>query len=277
MDIKGDREGAERAYRKAIELDENHAISLGNLANVLWAQGDLDQAANTYRKALAADPGNENITWNYTRFLRTAFDEWQATREALDRGITTNPESGRLLLLRAELSLHDGNALEALEDFRRAREKGADPAAVEAGYAFALQVSGSPIGECIAAYRAAIGLNPEDGALMINLAQLMFIEGEDREANRLLLRAMRSGLDESAQLEAQFYLLSHTSSEPAEIVRVTKRLLNRGARLRWNVRPNIKAVSQRDPQKAVLLELVSQIMAGDQDQELLDQVIARWS
>jgi len=277
MDIKGDQEGAERAYRKAIELDENHANALGNLANVLWAKGDIDQAANMYRRALAADPGNENITWNYTRFLRTAFDDWQATREVLDRGITTNPESGRLLLLRAELNLHDGNALEALEDFRRAVEKGADPAAVEAGYAFALHLSGAPIGDCIAAYRAAIGLNPQEGALMLNLAQLMFIEDEDREANRLLLRAMRSELDESAQLEAQFYLLSHTSSEPAEIVRVTKRLLDRGARLRWDIGPNIEAVRQHDPQKAVLLELVSEIMAGDQDQELLDQILTRWS
>jgi tetratricopeptide (TPR) repeat protein len=37
MDIKGDREGAERAYRKAIELDENHASALGNLAS-FWCE-----------------------------------------------------------------------------------------------------------------------------------------------------------------------------------------------------------------------------------------------
>ncbi len=247
-----------------------------SLVGVLWDKGDMDQAANTYRRALEADPSNENITWNYTRFLRTAFDDWQATREVLDRGITTNPESGRLLLLRADLSLHDGNASEALEGFRRAREKGADPAAVEAGCAFALQLGGAPIGECIAAYRAAIALNADDGALRLNLAQLLFVRGDDREANRLLLQAMRLGLDESAQLEAQFYLLCHTSSELAEIVRVTKRLLTQGARLRWNVSPNIETVSRRDPQKAVLLELVSEVMAGDQDQMLLDRVLARW-
>jgi Flp pilus assembly protein TadD len=274
QDVKGDLEGAERAYRKAVELDDNHVNALGNLANLLWEKGNKDQAASLYRRALEAGPGDENVTWNYTRFLR--FDDLQAACEVLDRGITTHPESGRLLLLRADLFLQDGNATEALEGFRRAREKGGDQAAVEAGYAFALQLSGAPIGECIAAYHAAIGLNPKNSALKLNLAQLMFIKGDDREANRHLLEAMRLGLDESAQLEAQFYLLSHTSSDPAEIFQVAKRLLTQGARLRWDVRPNIETVIRRDPQKAVLLELVSKVMAGEKHQALLDQVLARW-
>jgi hypothetical protein len=38
----------------------------------------------------------------------------------------------------------------------------------------------------------------------------MFIKGDDAEAKRELYEAMRLGLDDSAQLEAQFYLLSHT-------------------------------------------------------------------
>jgi Tfp pilus assembly protein PilF len=277
---KGDLEGAEREYRKAIELDGHHVNALGNLANVLWKKGDKDQAANLYRRALEANPGNENVTWNYAMFLLSEFDDQQAAREVLDRGITTHPESGRLLSLRAELSLRDGSALEALEGFQRAREKRADQARVEAGYAFALQLSGAPIGECIAAYRVAITLTPESSrsksALRLNLAQLLFIKGDDTEASRQLKEAMRLGLDEPAQLEAQFYLLAHTSSHPAEIFRSTKSLLAQGARLHWNVRPNIETVSRRDPQKAVLLEIVSKIMAGEQDQVFLAQVLAQW-
>jgi predicted Zn-dependent protease len=216
------------------------------------------------------------VTWNYTRFLLREFDDRQAARDVLDRGITAHPESGRLLLLQADLSLINRNAVEALEDFRRAREQGADEAGIETGYAVALQMSGAPVGECIAAYRAAITLMPKNGVLRLNLAQLLFLKGDETEANKQLHEGMSLELDESAQLEAQFYLLSHTSSDPAVIFRKTKSLLTRGARLRWNIGANIAIVSRRDPQKAILLELVSKVMAGEQDQRFLDQVLARW-
>ena len=274
-DKKGDLKRAERSYRKAIELDCNHVNALGNLASLLSEKGCRDQAAALYRAALEADPGNENVTWNYARFLLREFDDRQTTREVLDQGITAHQESGRLLMLRADLSLLDGNALEALEGFRRAREKSSDQAEVEAGYAYALQLSGASTGECIGAYRVAIGLNPENAALRLNLAQLMFIKG-DMEANLHLEAAMRLQLDEPAQLEAQFYLLCHTSTDPAVIFRTTKSLLARGARLCWDVRPNIETVVQQDPEKAALLEIVSKVMTGERGQVSIDQVIAQW-
>jgi hypothetical protein len=137
-------------------------------------------------------------------------------------------------------------------------------------------VSGVLVGECIAAYYIAITLTPENGALRLNLAQLMFLKGDETEANRQLQEAMRSELDESAQMEAQFYLLAHTSSDPTVIFRTVKSLLARGSRLRWNVGANIEIVSHRDPQKAILLELVSKVMAGERDQVFLDQALARW-
>src|SRR5206468_3386616 len=98
-DKKGDTAGAEREYRKAIELDPNHVNALGNLANLLWEKRDRDQAGILFRRALAAGPGNENVSWNYARFLVNEFDDRDGAREVLDRGITSNAESGRLLLL----------------------------------------------------------------------------------------------------------------------------------------------------------------------------------
>jgi hypothetical protein len=78
-------------------------------------------------------------------------------------------------------------------------------------------MSSASDGECIAVNHVAITLTPENGTLRRNLAQLMFIKVDGPEANKQLREAMSSGLDESAQLEAQFYLLAHTSSDPAVI------------------------------------------------------------
>src|SRR3712207_6933906 len=52
----------------------------------------LHDALPIYRRALEVGPGDENVTWNYARFLLTEFDDRQATREVLDQAITTHPE-----------------------------------------------------------------------------------------------------------------------------------------------------------------------------------------
>ena len=241
-DIKGDTEGAEREYRKALELDANHVNGLGNLANLLWERGDHIGAGTLYQKALRIDPGNENVTWNYARFLSRDTNNLPQALQVLEKGIKTHPDSSRLILLGADLSLTEGAVLDALEGYRKAREKGADQAKIEAGYACALQKSGAQVGDCIAACRVAIALNPENAALKLNLAQLLFVKADNVEANIELQKAFTLGLDESAQLEAQFYLLSHTSSDPAEIFMTIKQLLKKGARLRWNVQRNIETV-----------------------------------
>ncbi|HKY53917.1 MAG TPA: tetratricopeptide repeat protein, partial [Anaerolineales bacterium] len=160
---------------------------------LLVENGDKDQAEILYKRALVSDPGNENITWNCTRFLMWQVNDREKARDMLNDGLRAHRESGRLHLLQGELNLLDGKATEAVESFRRARETGADQADVEYYYAFALHMSGGPIRECIAAYHVAIALKPKDGALRLNLAQLLFVKGDDTEASRQLQEAIRLG------------------------------------------------------------------------------------
>ena len=75
---------------------------------------------------------------------------------------------------------------QGLESFRGARDKGADQAQVECGFAGALHISGAPFGDCIGAYRVAIALNPQMACLRLNLAQLLFLKSDDLEAKRQL-------------------------------------------------------------------------------------------
>ena len=200
-------------------------------------------------------------------------DDGDTARDLVEQALLAHANSGRLHLLRAGLTLRHGSALEALEGFRRARENGADQAQVEAGYAIALQLTDAPIGKCIAAYRTAIALQPDNGALPLNLAQLLFIKGDHADAERELRRAIRLNLDESAQLEAQLYLLAHTTSDASLVLRTIKSILIRGGRLNWSVEPNIEFINQRDPQRARIVKLVSEIMSGERDQIELDKIL----
>jgi Flp pilus assembly protein TadD len=243
---KGDMQGAERAYRKALELDARHVNSLGNLANVYWNRGDTQKASEFYQSALAVEPGNENVSWNYGSFLSRRRDLEQA-RKVVQEGLSKNPRSARLVLLLAQIDLHLNRIAEALEGFQRAREAGAEQAAVEAGFAFAKHVGGSSNLDCISAYRTAIALDPQNAALLLNLAQLLFIEDQDEEANRLLRQALRQGLDQDAELEAQFYILAHTRYDHKGSLSRIGTLITDGARLRWQVDPNIEHVQRQDP------------------------------
>lgn len=269
-DKKNDSEGAEREYRKAIAIDSEHVNALGNLANLVAEQGDDEQAAELYRKALNASPGAENVSWNYANFLVRVHNDIAGAIQILDLAIPVNSQSGRLRLFRGQLKLQSRDWPGALEDYRAARECGADQRQVESGIAYALHLNGSPADECIAAYRTALALAPEDGSLMLNLSQLLFIASQHKEASKLLSQSLRSGIDESAQLEAHFYGLAHTSADIATTIRDVKALLRSGVRLQWDVRPNIAFVRTLDGKKAAWLELVADVMAGERDASLLD-------
>ena len=272
-DKKGDLQGAEREYRRALELDYKHANALGNLGNLYWEKGKRDEAFEYYSKALEADHGNENASWNYARFLLTSDDRVKA-RKIVDQAIATHPSSSRLRLLSADLYLRQGDASAALNDYGQARAMGANQVEVEAGYSFALHLSGAPVDECIGAYRVAISLNGKNAPLRLNLAQLMFIRGLYAEAKQQLHEAMRLGLDETAQLEAQFYLLCHTSTAISEVAETIKRLLIRGARLKWDVRANIESIAVSNREKATSLDLVAQMMKGEEALVRLDEALA---
>ena len=275
-DKKGDSAGAERAYERALELDFGHVNALGNLANINWERGDTGTADALYRKALERKPFNENVVYNFARFLDSEKHDWVEVSAILRAGIGDNPNSGRLHLLLGELSLLHGEAPAALEALRRAREKGADQAKVECAFACGLHMAGGDLGECLGAYRVAVSLNPQNAALKLNLSQLLFLRGDDGEASGYLQEALRGGLDDGAMLEAAFYQLAHTAAEPVPLIRDVTERIARGVRLNWNVLPNIELVRREQPRKAALLEIVRKVMLGQQKPVVLDEVAANW-
>jgi hypothetical protein len=104
----------------------------------------------------------------------------------------------------------------------------------------------------------------------------LFVKGYSKEAEKLLREAMQADIDETAQLEAQFYLLSHASENVLKVFQVIKDLLDRGARLNWDVEQNITVVRQDDPKRASLLTSVTEIMSGKEKVDKLVEISNHW-
>jgi tetratricopeptide (TPR) repeat protein len=272
-DHKKDLEGAEREYRRALELNDTHVNALGNLANVLWDTGDELQADDLYRRALKLSPTDENIGANYSKFLYKQRKDAAAAEAQLKFSIEANPNSHRLVNQLAGLYLQERRPTEALTAYGAARELGADQKEVEAGYAGALHLSGAPAAECIAAYRTAIALDPDNRGLRLNLAQLLFLIGGDDEAKRLLRAVGETDLPNSDQLEYEFYRLAHTDDDPSDAIRSMRNLLTAGARLNWDVQRNVEEVRVRDPRKAALLQSIAQIASGQQAEVDFERIL----
>lgn len=60
-DVRGDHDGAERLYKRALELQPDHANNLGNYAEFLFVRGRGDEAVEYLGKAFAAVQGKPSV------------------------------------------------------------------------------------------------------------------------------------------------------------------------------------------------------------------------
>lgn len=273
QDKKDDLAGAEGHYRRAIELKAMHANALGNLGNLLWRKGEIHNARELYEKAVSSPAVSDYVFLNYAGFLDAVDQDRTASHRVIDQGLASFPDSGRLHLLRARLQLADGTYDWALKSVEQARAHGAPQDEVESLNAIALQLSGTSTGEAIAAYRVAITLAPHDASLRLNLAQLLFLKGDRKEAQAQLSSSLSLDLDDNAMLEAQFYLLCYPQTTQQASTSTIKRLLESGVRLSWNVSPNIEGIRHQNPKRAQLLERACQAMRAQPSSDSLDEIL----
>jgi len=87
----GDVAGAERLYRRALQLWPDDDRLLNNLANVLMVQGHGDQAFELYRRATSRNPNNPAAWFNLSQLYTQRFD-FRAATDALSRASALNFE-----------------------------------------------------------------------------------------------------------------------------------------------------------------------------------------
>jgi cellulose synthase operon protein C len=154
----GDLEGAERAYRHALDIDPEYALAWNNLAIVRHHRGDAHESESAFRAALAHGRALADVQRNLgLMFARTGRDEHAL--EAYRRAIESDPNLAVAYAGYGMMLMEAGRPGEAKAALVRAVE--CDPNLAEARYhlAFALSALGDYQG-ALRETKHALDLNP---------------------------------------------------------------------------------------------------------------------
>ncbi len=91
--MRGDLDGAERLYDRALQVDPNRAVAAANLGVLYARRGTLGRALELWRDAFRLHPQLTELGLNLANGLCATGDAGEA-REVVQRALLHNPDSG---------------------------------------------------------------------------------------------------------------------------------------------------------------------------------------
>ena len=205
-------DAVETFYKRALEIDPNHAINLGRYANFLKNIGeDYDSAEICFKRAIDADPNNAFILGSYANFLTGIRKDHDAAEVYYNRTLDADPNSVNNL----------GNYANFLTDIRRdhdaaealyKRNLDADPQHANnlGNYANFLNRIRKDNDAAEVFHKRALDIAPKSAAKLGNFGQFLTGSGRAEEGIRFLHSAWgnRSGcsLADNAELAYSLWL-----------------------------------------------------------------------
>jgi len=257
IDIAKDVNGAEAAYRRALELDPEHSLALGNLANLTWRhRNDISTTEALYRKAIDADARNANARINYAGFLREVRRDQDASERLYKEGLEADPKNEGLLRAYSAFLYNEGRLTESAAVFERyAEARPRDPDAL-ADLAAIRTVNGDVSQDTVDLYRRALRENPNHALALANLAQLLHLQGDHDEAEQLASRSLVGQPTDATQLEVWFYRYAHGTWDRENALNEVLALLQRGVRSPgWDLSRTVQVAAADHPAPEYLNEL----------------------
>lgn len=165
-------------YERSIEINPSSAKAHNNLALALVDLGRLNDALGHFRQSVAIDPKPEIYSDLGATLARLG--QRSDARVAYQRALELDPSNTSANFNMAVLLTQSGALVDAEEHYRRAaREKANAEAYNGLGYVLARQ---DRTDEAIAALRKAIAINPQFTAAHQNLAEALTKAGKTEEA-----------------------------------------------------------------------------------------------
>ncbi len=184
-----DLEGAEYAFRQAVQRDPSLAAARNFLGNIFMEQNRLDIALQEYTEAIKANPNFSEAYYNLGLVLHRQ-GEKEAAIIAYRQSLVI--DSTRVAALyNLGLALYEQGQLEdAIATYQKAINLDSSNANAYFNLAIALQQQGQ-IEPAIASYRQALLLDPKNATAYNNMANLLAIHNQASEAISVYRQAIR--------------------------------------------------------------------------------------
>lgn len=193
LDATGRPEEALASYTEALRLDPSMPEAHFNYAGTMLAMGRLDEAIREYRETIRLDPHFANAYAN----LGAALEKKGETDEALalcEEAVRVDPDSSELRSNLGLMLARMGRIEDALAHLSAAvsNEPENVPAHMNLGLLLAQQ---GIFVEAAEHYAAALALEPANAGAHGHMGNLLLAQGKREEACVHLLEALRLGLD----------------------------------------------------------------------------------
>ena len=188
----------ETLWRTTVERNSGSFIARNNLANLLFARGQVNEAIVHYRRALELQPDGEAVAYNLGQalFAKGQVDEAIAYyRQAMD----LKPDGAVIAYDLGNALFSKGQVDEAIACYRRALDIQPDGPAIACSLGNAL-LAKSRVDEAIACYHKALELSPTLARAHNGLANALVRKGQLNEAIAQFEAALRLDPNQVATL-----------------------------------------------------------------------------
>jgi len=186
---RNDLQGAESAFRLALQRDPNLALARHYLGNILLMQNRLDVAVQEYGEAVRINPNLGETYYNLGLALHRQGQK-EAAITAYRQALVIDPNK-TATHYNLGLALYElGRIEEAIAAYQEAIKLDRSNAKAQFNLAITRQGQGK-IEEAIAAYKQVIEIDPKNDTAYNNLGSLKVIQGDPEQAIAVYRQAIR--------------------------------------------------------------------------------------